>query len=76
MEVQGLLSTALVKSRAGFALDLHPTGGQGASRLDDMMPVFIKRYRQQSSKPVPSIHAYSDNIQHAALFGVDNFQTN
>lgn len=75
-DVQGLLSTVLVKSRAGFALDLYPTGGQGASCLDGMMPVFVKRYRQQSSKPVPSIHAYFDNIQHSALFGVDHFQTN
>lgn len=66
----------LVKSRAGFALDPRPPGGQGASRLDDMMPVFVKRYRQQSSKLVPSVHAYFDNIQHSALFGVDRFLTN
>lgn len=50
--------------RSLIAQDLHRIGGQGASRFDAMMPVFVKCYRQPFSKPVPSVHAYFDIIQH------------
>lgn len=59
-----------------LCLTVTAGGGQGTSCFNVMMPGSVKCYRQPFSKPVPSVHAYFDVIQHSALFGGDCFKIN